>query len=74
MDGPTPEKIKIGRDEFETVARFCYLGDVLGQAGGCADYVTARIRSAWKAFRELLPIITTVVFFLRKEAICLLHA
>ena len=34
------------------------LVDVLGQAGGCADAVTARIRSAWKAFHELLPILT----------------
>ena len=62
-----PKKINIGGDEFETVGSFCYLGDVLGQAGGCADAVTARIRSAWKAFHELLPIITNRGVFLAKR-------
>ena len=37
---------------------FCYLGDTLAQAGGCSDAVTARMRSAWKAFHDHLPIIT----------------
>jgi len=50
--------ICIDGDEFDTVTSFCYLGDVLGQAGGCADVVTARIRSAWKAFHKLLPILS----------------
>ena len=41
-----PEKINIDGDEFKTVTEFCYLGDVLGETGGCADAVTARILSA----------------------------
>lgn len=45
-------------NEFDTVSEFGYMGDVVGQAGGCVDVVTARIRSAWKAFHELLPLIT----------------
>ena len=45
-----PEKIVSGTDEFESVGDFCYLGDALGQAGGCAEAVTARIRSAHKEF------------------------
>ena len=45
-------------DEFEMVSEFCYLGYVIGQAGGCTDAVTARIGSTWKAFHELLPILT----------------
>ena len=52
------EKIVIGTDEFESVVDFCYLGDALGQAGGCAEAVTARIRSAWKSFHGLLPLLT----------------
>ena len=47
-------KKKIKTIKFE----FCCLGDVIGQAGGCTDAVTARIGSAWKAFHELLPILT----------------
>ena len=51
-------KMIIGDDECDTVIDFCYLGDVVGQTGGCTDAVTARIRSAWKSFHELLPILT----------------
>ena len=52
-DDPFATCIPIDRDEFGTVSEFCYLGDVIGQAGGCIDAVTARIHSAWKAFHEL---------------------
>ena len=31
---PFPTCITIDRDEFEIVSEFCYLGDVIGQAGG----------------------------------------
>ena len=55
---PSPTSISIGSKEFEVVSEFCYLGDVIGQAGGCTDAVTARTGSAWKAFHELLPILT----------------
>lgn len=49
---------KFGSDEFKTIPNFCYLGDVLGQFGRCTDAVLAQIRSVWKAFHRLLPIIT----------------
>ena len=32
---PFPACITIERDEFEVGSEFCYLGDVIGQAGGC---------------------------------------
>ena len=44
-------------DGFETVSEFCYLGEIMGQAGGCIQAVTAHIQSVWKAFHELLPIL-----------------
>ena len=50
--------ITIDRDEFEIFSEFCHPGDIIGQAGGCTDAVTARIGSAWKAFHEHLPIFT----------------
>ena len=34
---------------------FKYLGDTIG---GCSDAVSTRIISSWKAFRDLLPILT----------------
>lgn len=46
---------------------FCYLGDAIGQAGGCTEAVTARIRSAWKKFRDLLPVLTNRGFSLRSR-------
>ena len=50
--------ITIKRDEFEIFSEFCYLGDVIGQAGGCTDAVNAHTGSAWKAFHQLLTILT----------------
>ena len=52
------EKISIGSDSFEVVSTFKYLGDTIGHCGGSSDAVSTRIISAWKAFRELLPILT----------------
>jgi len=43
-------------DTIEVVKSFCYLGDCIGEKGGCYDATTVRIRSAWKTFRELVPI------------------
>ena len=43
---PFPSCITISRDGFEIVSEFCYLGDVIGQTGGCTDTLTARIGSA----------------------------
>ena len=55
---PFPTSKTINRDEFEIVKELCYCGDVTGQASGCTDAVTVLIGSAWKAFHELLPILT----------------
>ena len=53
-----PDSVVINGEEIEKVSSFCYLGDFVGQCGGCFDATTARIRSAWKTFRDLLPILT----------------
>ena len=50
--------VEIDGGQIEVAKSFCYLGDLLGQRGGCYDATTARIRSAWKKFRELLPILS----------------
>ena len=61
------KEILIGNDSLEVVNSFCYLGDVIDQVGGCAGATTARIRSAWKSFHELLPVLTTRSISLRKR-------
>ena len=38
---------------------FCYLGDVLSADGGVEAAVTARIRSGWLRFRELVPFLAS---------------
>ena len=48
-------------DNYEVVEKFCYLGDMLDAGGGSDTAVTARIRSAWKAFHTLAPFLTSRV-------------
>ena len=50
-----------GDSELDMVDHFCYLGDTIGAGGGCDLSITARIRSAWGKFRELLPLLTSRV-------------
>ena len=45
-------QVQVGEDTFEAVLTFQYLGDVIGESGSCVDATTA-----WKSFRQLLPII-----------------
>jgi hypothetical protein len=43
---------------FEGVKHFCYLGDMLSGEGGSISATVARVRCAWKKFRELGGILT----------------
>ena len=54
---PFPTCITIDKEDLKIVNKFCYLGDVLGQADGYTDAVNGHIGSAWKALHELLPIL-----------------
>ncbi len=57
-----PELLVVGEDSLESVDKFCYLGDMISAAGGAGYSSVARIRSGWKKFRELLPLLTSRVF------------
>ena len=48
------ESIKLG-----TVAFSCYLGDMLSAADGCELSITTRVKTAWKKFKELLPVLSS---------------
>ena len=52
-----PMEFLLDGSNLETVSTFCYLGDMIGDNGSCFDATTSRIKSAWKKFRELLPIL-----------------
>ena len=48
-----------GPDKLKVVASFCYLGDMLSAAGGRELSTTTRVKTAWKKFRELLPVLSS---------------
>ena len=45
--------LHIDGDEYEIVDKFCYLGDMLSQEGGCEHAILKRIQTGWLKFREL---------------------
>ena len=47
---------------MEVVDKLCYLGDMISAGGGVEESIVARVRSGWKKFRELLPVLTTKGF------------
>ena len=59
IDSSPQSEVQDGSDKFEVVASFCYQGDMLSAGGGCEIMVTTRVKTAWKKFRELLPVLTS---------------
>ena len=45
--------IFIDGHEYEVVDKFCYLGDMLSQEGGCEHAILKRIQTGWLKLREL---------------------
>ena len=41
------------------IASFCYLGDMLSAAGGCELSTTTHVKTAWKKFKELIPVLSS---------------
>ena len=56
LDGRPQREVQVGSDKLEVVASFCYLGDKLSAAGGCELSTTTRVKTAWKKFKELIPV------------------
>ena len=59
IDGRPQNEVQVGPDKLEVVASFWYLDDMLSAGGGCEIAVTTRVKTAWKKFRELLPVLTS---------------
>ena len=59
LDGRTQKEVQVGPDKLEVVAFFCYLGDMLSAAGGCELSTTTCVKTAWKKFKELLPVLSS---------------
>ena len=59
LDGRPQKQVQVGPDKLEVVASFCYLGDMLSAAGGCELSTTRYVKTAWKKFRDLLPVLSS---------------
>ena len=59
LDGRPQKEVQVGPDKLEVVASFCCLGDMLSAAGGCELSTTTRVKTAWKKFKDLLPVLSS---------------
>ena len=66
--------VELDRNKYEVVNQFCYLGDIISAGGKAEASTIARVRSGWKSFRVLLPLLASRVILLKKRAfICCLR-
>ena len=59
LEGRSQREVQVGPDKLKVVASFCYLGDRLSAAGGCELSPTTRMKTTWKKFKELLPVLSS---------------
>ena len=59
IDGRPQKDVLVGPVKLEVVASFCYLGDTLSAAGGCELATITRVKTAWKKFIDLLPVLSS---------------
>ena len=59
LDGRPQQEVQVGPDKLEVVASLCYLGDMLSAAGGCELSTTTRVKTVWKKFKDLLPVLSS---------------
>ena len=59
LDGRPQKEVQVGPDKLEVVASFCYLRDMLSAAGGCELSTTTHVKTAWKKFKDLLPVLSS---------------
>ena len=61
--------LHIDGHEYEVVDKFCYLGDMLSQEGGCEYAILKRIQTGWLKFRELSGLLIGKGMSLRSKGI-----
>ena len=54
LDGRPHREVQIGPDKL------CFLGDMLSATGGCELSTTTCVKTAWKKFKELLPVLSSL--------------
>ena len=59
LDGRPQREVQAGPDKLEVVASFCFPGDMLSAAAGCELSTITRVKTAWKKFKDLLPVLSS---------------
>ena len=59
LGGRPQREVRVRPDKLEVVASFCYLGDMLSASGGCELSTTTHVKTAWKKFKELKPVLSS---------------
>ena len=59
FDGRPQREVQVGPDNLEVGASFCYLGDMLSADGGCELSTTTRVKTVWKRFKDLIPVLSS---------------
>ena len=59
LDGRPQKEVQVGPDKLEVVASFYYLGDMHSAADGCELSTTTCVKTAWKKFKDLLPVLSS---------------
>ena len=65
LDSRPQREVQVGPDKLEGLASFYYLGDMLSAAGGSELSTTTHVKTAWKKFKELLPVLSSRHLFLK---------
>ena len=59
--------VVVDNELIEVIDSFCYLGDMITSGGGCSEATVVRCRTAWKKFKELLPLLASKSISLRNR-------
>ena len=59
LDSRPQREVQVGSDKLEVVASFCYLGDMISIADGCELSTTTCVKTPWKNFKELKPVLSS---------------
>ena len=59
--------VELDGNKYEVVKQVCYLGDMIIAGGGAEASTIARVRSGWKSFRVLLPLLASRVISLKTK-------
>ena len=59
LEGRPQGEVQVRSDKLEVVASFFYLGDMLSVAGSYELSTATRVKTTWKKFKEVLPVLSS---------------